>query len=84
MPANFQITTWGAKQRPWGFEVRVDVAYLPTGRIFNEVLVFPDKATALDTKASGDALQVLKDRIAARLIEEAKPVQICPTCGRPL
>ena len=84
MPTNFQITTWGAKQRPWGFEMRVDVIYLPTGRVFNEVLIFPNKAAALDARTSGDALQMLKDRIVAQLTDEVKPVQICPTCGRPL
>ena len=81
---DFPVKTWGAKERPWGYEVRVDVTDLATGRIYNEVMVFKDKAGAVDLKA---ALQQVQARIKAQVAEAAtkeKSSPVCALCGRPL
>lgn len=82
---DFIINPWGGCQRPWGYEVRVDITQASTRRIFNEVLTFPSKITALDVKNSDKAIRILLDRIISELQDDAKSEPLfCPSCGRPL
>lgn len=39
---NFTAESFGHKQRPWGYEVRVDVTYNPTGEKYPLCMTFRD------------------------------------------
>ena len=75
--ADFTVKLWGQKQRPWGWEVRVDLTDAQGG-IRNEVLTFPmkDVKDIPDTPAIAKGVDNLLSRIEAqRLSEEVEAVQ---------
>jgi hypothetical protein len=83
---DFTVKLWGAKARPWGYEVRVDLIDPASGRIYNEVLTFTDKAAAVG-KDRNAAVQQVQERIraqAAAAAAQANSPPVCALCGRPL
>jgi hypothetical protein len=61
------LSVWGHTPRPWGYEVRVDLAD-EAGRIHNETLTFEKEP---DEKQLDAAIAALTGTVSARLAVEA-------------
>jgi hypothetical protein len=73
------LLIWGHKLRPWGYEVRVDLAD-DAGQIHNEVLVFPAKneKDLPGEKIITAAVDKLMLRLQAQIASQAEEARQAP------